>query len=84
MTKTQKISALILAALAGPLGAGQAIWVSGPARPKGPWRIWRWPGGAPGAPGTPGAPGAPGAPVQITALPPLGASPYYGVGAIAW
>ena len=63
---------------------GQAIWVSGPARPKGPWRIWRWPGGAPGAPGTPGAPGAPGAPVQITALPPLGASPYYGVGAIAW
>ena len=48
---------------------GQAIWVSGPARPKGPWTIWRWSGGAP---------------VQITALPPLGASPYYGVGAIAW
>lgn len=48
---------------------GQAIWVNGPARPKGPWTIWRWSGGAP---------------VEITALPPLGASPYYGVGAIAW
>jgi hypothetical protein len=47
---------------------GQAIWV-GPAQPKGPWMIWRWSGGAP---------------VKITALPPLGASPYYGVGAIAW
>jgi hypothetical protein len=63
---------------------GQAIWVSGPAGPKGPWRIWRWSGGAPGAPGAPSTPGAPGAPVQITALPPLGASAYYGVGAIAW
>jgi hypothetical protein len=48
---------------------GQAIWVNGPARPKGPWMIWRWSGGAP---------------VEIIALPPLGASPYYGVGAIAW
>jgi len=48
---------------------GQAIWVNGPARPKGPWTIWRWSGGAP---------------AEITALPPLGASPYYGVGAIAW
>jgi hypothetical protein len=48
---------------------GQAIWVNGPARPKGPWMIWRWSGGAP---------------VQITALPPPGASPYYGAGAIAW
>ena len=54
---------------------GQAIWVNGPARPKGPWKIWRW---------SSGAPGTPGAPVQITAFPPLGASPYYGVGAIAW
>lgn len=51
---------------------GQAIWVNCPAGPKGPWRIWRW------------SSGAPGAPVQITALPPLGASPYYRVGAIAW
>jgi hypothetical protein len=51
---------------------GQVIWVNGPARPKGPWRIWRW------------SSSAPGAPVQITAFPPLGASPYYGVGAIAW
>lgn len=48
---------------------GQAIWVNGPARPKGPWMIWRWSGGVP---------------VEITALPPLGASPYYGIGAIAW
>jgi hypothetical protein len=48
---------------------GQAIWVSAPARPKGPWTVWRWSGGAP---------------VQITALPALGASPYYGVAAIAW
>jgi hypothetical protein len=48
---------------------GQAIWVSGPAQPKGPWMIWRWSGGAP---------------VKITTLPPLGVSPYYGVGAIAW
>jgi hypothetical protein len=48
---------------------GQAIWVSGPARPKGPWMIWRWSGGAP---------------VEIIALPALGASSYYGVGAIAW
>ena len=48
---------------------GQAIWVNGPAQPKGPWMIWRWSGGAP---------------AQIVALPPLGASPYYGVGAIAW
>jgi hypothetical protein len=48
---------------------GQAIWVSGPAQPKGPWMIWRWSGGVP---------------VKIAALPPLGASPYYGFGAIAW
>lgn len=50
---------------------GQAIWVSGPAEPEGPQTIWRWSGGAP---------------VEITALPPLGASPYYGygVGGIAW
>jgi hypothetical protein len=49
---------------------GQAIWVNGPARPKGPWMIWRWSGGAP---------------VEIVALPPLRASlSYYGVGAIAW
>jgi hypothetical protein len=48
---------------------GQAIWVSGPAQPKGPWTIWRWSGGAP---------------VKITTLPPLGISPYYGVLGIAW
>jgi hypothetical protein len=48
---------------------GQAIWVGGPPRPKGPWTIWRWSGGAP---------------VKITTLPPLGTSPYYGVGPIAW
>jgi hypothetical protein len=40
-----------------------------PPQPKGPWTIWRWSGGAP---------------VKITTLPPLGQSPYYGVGAIAW
>ncbi len=44
-------------------------WASGPARPKGPWTIWRWSGGAP---------------VKITTLPALGASPYYGVSAITW
>lgn len=44
---------------------GQAIGVNGPARPKGPWMIWRWSGGAA---------------VEITALPPLGASPYCGSG----
>jgi hypothetical protein len=48
---------------------GQAIWVSAPAQPKGPWMIWRWSGGAP---------------VKIIALPPLGASRYYGIGSIAW
>ena len=48
---------------------GQAIWVNGPARPEGPWTIWRWSGGAP---------------VKIGALPPRGAPPYYGVGAITW
>jgi hypothetical protein len=48
---------------------GQAIWVDYPAEPKGPWTIWRWTGGAP---------------VKITLPPPLGASPYYGVGGIAW
>jgi hypothetical protein len=48
---------------------GQAIWASGPAQPKGPWTVWRWSGGAP---------------VKITTLPALGASPYYGIGAIGW
>lgn len=48
---------------------GQAIWVDWPAAPKQSWTIWRWSGGAP---------------VKIAVLPPLGASPYYGVGAIAW
>jgi hypothetical protein len=48
---------------------GQAIWVDSPARPKGPWLIWRWSGGAP---------------VRIGALPPRGASAYDGAGAIAW
>jgi hypothetical protein len=48
---------------------GQAIWVDSPARPKGPWLIWRWSGGAP---------------VRIGALPPLGAAAYDGAGAIAW
>ncbi len=48
---------------------GQAIWVSGPAEPGGPQAIWRWSGGAP---------------VEITALPPLGTSPHYGIRAIAW
>jgi hypothetical protein len=48
---------------------GQAIWVNGPARPGGPWTIWRWSGGVP---------------VKITVLPPPGPSPYYGIGAIAW
>jgi hypothetical protein len=58
---------------AGPLISmtpqGQAIWVSGPAQPKGSWTIWRWSGGAP---------------VKITTLPALGNSPYYGVGPAAW
>jgi hypothetical protein len=48
---------------------GQAIWADGPPQPKGPWTIWRW---------------SAGAPVKITTLPPLGPSPYYGVGGIAW
>ena len=48
---------------------GQAIWVSGPAVPTGPQTIWRWDGGAP---------------VRVVVLPPLGGSPYYGVGSIAW
>ena len=47
----------------------QAIWVDSPARPKGPWLIWRWSGGAP---------------VRVGTLPPRGASGYYGIGAIAW
>jgi hypothetical protein len=47
----------------------QAIWVDAPAAPKQSWTIWRWSGGAP---------------VKVTALPPLGVSPYYGVLAIAW
>jgi hypothetical protein len=34
---------------------GQAIWFGGPPRPKSPWTIWRWSGGAP---------------VKITTLPP--------------
>jgi hypothetical protein len=44
---------------------GQATWASGPAEPKGPQTIWRWSGGVP---------------AEIAALPPLGASPYYGSG----
>jgi hypothetical protein len=48
---------------------GQAIWVGGPPQPGGPQTIWGWSGGAP---------------VKITTLPPLGASPYYGVGSVAW
>jgi len=48
---------------------GQAIWAAAPPQPKGPWTIWRWSGGAP---------------VKITTLPPLGSSPYYGLGAIGW
>jgi hypothetical protein len=48
---------------------GQAIWVNGPARPEGPWTIWRWSGGVP---------------VKIGALPQRGAPPYYGLGAITW
>jgi hypothetical protein len=48
---------------------GQAIWAAAPPQPKGPWTIWRW---------------SAGAPVKITTLPPLGSSPYYGVGGIAW
>jgi hypothetical protein len=53
----------------GMTARGQAIWVDSPARPKGPWPIWRWSGGAP---------------VRTGALPPPGASAYYGIGAIAW
>jgi len=53
----------------GMTAQGQAIWASGPSRPKGPWTVWRWSGGAL---------------VKITTLPVLGASPYFGVGAIAW
>ena len=53
----------------GMTARGQAIWVDSPARPKGPWLIWRWSGGAP---------------VRIGTLPPRGASAYYGAGAIAW
>ncbi|HJY71580.1 MAG TPA: hypothetical protein VJ347_07355 [Streptosporangiaceae bacterium] len=48
---------------------GQAIWVNSPARPNGPWTIWRWSGGAP---------------VRIAALPPPGTPPYNRIGAIAW
>ena len=48
---------------------GQAIWAGYPAKPKGPWTIWRWSGGAP---------------VEMTALPLLGAPPYDGIGGIAW
>ena len=53
----------------GMTARGQAIWVDSPVRPKGPWLIWRWSGGAP---------------VRIGTLPPRGASAYYGAGAIAW
>ena len=53
----------------GMTARGQAIWVSSPVRPKGPWLIWRWSGGTP---------------VRIGALPPPGASAYYGGGGIAW
>jgi hypothetical protein len=31
----------------GMTAQGQAIWASEPIRPKGPWTIWRWSGGAP-------------------------------------
>jgi len=48
---------------------GQAIWVDYPPGPKGPWTIWHWSGGAP---------------AEITAPPPLGAPPDYGIGGIAW
>jgi hypothetical protein len=48
---------------------GQAIWVSGPAQPKGRWTLWRWSGGTL---------------VRIITFPALGASPYYGVDAITW
>jgi hypothetical protein len=48
---------------------GQAIWIGYPAGPKGPWTIWHWSGGTP---------------VKITAPPPLGAPPDYGIGGIAW
>jgi hypothetical protein len=34
---------------------GQAIWVDDPARPQGPWTIWRWTGGAPEKIGSLGA-----------------------------
>jgi hypothetical protein len=47
----------------------QAIWVSGPAQPRGPWTIWRWSGGAQ---------------VKVVTLPAAGTHPYYGIGAIAW
>jgi hypothetical protein len=50
-------------------GQGQAIWASGPAQPAAPQTIWRWSGGTP---------------AKIISLPPLGASPDYLVGAIAW
>jgi hypothetical protein len=53
----------------GMTARGQAIWASGPARPGGPWTIWRWSGGAP---------------VRVITLPPPGTSPYYGIDAIAW
>ena len=49
---------------------GQAIWAGAPARPGGPWGIWRWSGGAP---------------VRIVALPrPSPGAPYDGIDAIAW
>ncbi len=69
-------TATLLSFPAGPAGQsyamtgqGQAIWASGPARPTGPQTIWRWSGGAP---------------AKIISLPPLGASPYYLVGAVVW
>jgi hypothetical protein len=48
--------------------ANEFGWLD-PVRPERPWTIWRWSGGAP---------------VKVVALPPLGAAPYYGVGAITW
>jgi hypothetical protein len=48
---------------------GQPIWAGHPAKPKGPWTIWHWSGGAP---------------AEITAPPPPGAPPDYGIGGITW
>jgi hypothetical protein len=73
------VTALALAVAALAAGCAGGTPASGPASAHpltatltmgaGPWMIWRWSGGAP---------------AEITALPPLGASPYYGVGSVAW